>query len=131
MTRLFRVVTLCGAGLWAGVAGAQELAVPYDGAGYAAEPMVVKSYGVPAPVAEQPGAAPFPGAVWVPGYWYDYPLTRKWEWVPGYWTEGPMVAAAPPAPVVQTVVRPAVVFRPAPVVYRPSVRVVWGHRRWR
>ncbi len=90
-------------------------AVPYDAT---AGPLIVKSYGMPAPLAEQPGMQPFPGAVWVSGYWFDKALSQKWEWVPGYWA-----APAPKAVVVRrAVVRPVV--RPA-FVYRPNVRVVW------
>lgn len=81
--------------------------------------VIVKSVVMPLPLAEEPGAAPFAGAQWVPGYWYDRPLSKKWEWVPGYWTN--------PAP-------PVVVTTGPKVVVRPPVRVRWArpyHRRWR
>ena len=50
---------------------------------YSAAPQVVAPYGPPPVVAETYGVAPFPGALWISGYW-------GWEgsrhvWTPGRW----------------------------------------------
>ncbi len=59
-------------------------------------------------------AAPYPGAVWVPGHWQLRRHRREYVWVPGHWrgVAAVMVPAAP-APVVMAPAQPAVAA-PAP-----------------
>ena len=49
------------------------------------------TFGPPAPRHEIVVAAPYPGAVWVPGYYQFNVLTARYVWVPGHWQ-------TPPAP---------------------------------
>lgn len=46
---------------------------------------------VPAPPPERVEVivpAPYPEAVWVPGYWSWNRRHREYRWVPGYWRSG-------------------------------------------
>ena len=55
----------------------------YYGGGYAAEPAVVVDMPPPAPYAEVVPVMPYPGAVWVGGYWGW--RGGRHQWVPGYY----------------------------------------------
>ena len=39
----------------------------------------------PAPQVEVIGVAPYPEAIWVPGYWGWHRRHREYRWVQGYW----------------------------------------------
>ena len=43
----------------------------------------------PAPVLEQPSPEPYPGAVWMAGYWDYHPDAGRHVWVAGRWTRAP------------------------------------------
>ena len=47
-----------------------------------------RAYVQPAPPPDEVeviGIAPFPQAVWVPGYWQWHKRHREYRWVHGYW----------------------------------------------
>ena len=52
-------------------------------AGYAGAPAVIVDTPPPPPYAEALSVMPFPGAVWVGGYWGW--RSGRHHWVPGYW----------------------------------------------
>lgn len=58
---------------------------PRHGHAVAAEPAdgPVVEVAPPAPYAELVSAAPYPGAVWINGYWGW--SGQRHQWVPGYW----------------------------------------------
>lgn len=56
---------------------------PYYGNAYYGNAAVVAPYGPPAPVVEAYGVAPFPGAIWISGY-YSWNSGRH-VWTPGRW----------------------------------------------
>ncbi len=82
---------------------------------------------MPAPIAEDRGAVPFGGAVWIEGHWTWYGTT--WQWTKGGWKDPghfgetggesiPVVVTAPPPVVVET---PPPVVVVTPVVAPPTV----------
>lgn len=80
--RLAAVSLLAAAGLSACVvapAPRRAVAYPVD------EVVVESNVPPPAPYTEVVPAAPYPGAIWVGGYW-GWSGGRH-QWVPGYWTQ--------------------------------------------
>lgn len=78
MSRLALVAATAAAALLAGC-----VVVPAHRAAYAAEPVIVVDAPPPAPYAEVVPVAPYPGAVWIHGYW-GWSAGRH-TWVPGYY----------------------------------------------
>lgn len=52
-----------------------------------AQPQAVAAVAPPEPRAENPGNAPHPGYVWIPGYWNR--VNARYVWALGYWTRPP------------------------------------------
>src|SRR5262245_29031254 len=65
--------------------GSASLEVTYEPPLYQPEPITV-DYDPPPPRVEYVGPAPYPGAVWVGGYWH---WNRGWQWMRGRWMQPP------------------------------------------
>lgn len=78
MKRLALALVAASAALLAGC-----VVVPAHRAAYVAEPGIVVDAPPPSPYAEVVPVAPYPGAVWINGYW-GWSGGRH-TWVPGYY----------------------------------------------
>ncbi|PWT97323.1 MAG: hypothetical protein C5B51_31610 [Terriglobia bacterium] len=66
----------------------------FGGWGPVYAPAPVVTYAPPPPAYYEPApvyAAPYGGAVWIPGYYY--PVGPRWVWRGGYWGRRPFVGA--------------------------------------
>jgi hypothetical protein len=81
---------LCGLGLTALAGGCHHVDDVYQPVAMRpAPPAMTVSVPPPAAVIEQPSPEPYPGAVWMAGYWDYRPDIGRHVWVAGRWTRAP------------------------------------------